>query len=147
MCVGFKRYSPYWDSEVSEESKMAVFWVVVPCSLVDVYRRFGGTWCLHHQRDRPDDGGSKYVWNVGKRLSDYTMLQPRRQPFSYSPPWEPQSYFWRILPAFRNFFRYLVGGMYLHRTVQQRKTWRHINASSGIPTHDPSVWVAAVSGM
>jgi hypothetical protein len=24
-------------------TKMAVFWVVAPCSLVEVYRRFGGT--------------------------------------------------------------------------------------------------------
>jgi hypothetical protein len=31
------------------EFKMAVFWVVVPCSLVEVYRRFRGTCCLHHQ--------------------------------------------------------------------------------------------------
>jgi hypothetical protein len=30
-------------------TKMAVFWVVAPCSLVEVYRRFGGTYCLHHQ--------------------------------------------------------------------------------------------------
>jgi hypothetical protein len=30
-------------------TKMAVFWVVVPCSLVEVYRRFGGPCCLHHQ--------------------------------------------------------------------------------------------------
>jgi hypothetical protein len=29
--------------------KMAVFWVVAPCSLVEVYRRFRGTCCLHHQ--------------------------------------------------------------------------------------------------
>jgi hypothetical protein len=29
--------------------KMAVFWVVAPCSLVEVYQRFRG---------RPDDGGS-----------------------------------------------------------------------------------------
>jgi hypothetical protein len=28
--------------------KMAVCWVVVPCSLVDVYRCFRGTCCLHH---------------------------------------------------------------------------------------------------
>jgi hypothetical protein len=41
--------------------------------------------------DFPDDGGSKYLWNVGKRLPDYTALQPRRQPSSYSPPWEPQT--------------------------------------------------------
>jgi hypothetical protein len=28
---------------------MAVFWVVAPCSLVEVYRRFRGAYCLHHQ--------------------------------------------------------------------------------------------------
>jgi hypothetical protein len=38
----------------------------------------------------PDDGGSKDLWNVGKLLPDYTALQPRRQPSSYSLPWEPQ---------------------------------------------------------
>jgi hypothetical protein len=37
-------------------TKMAVFWVVAPCSLVEVYRRFRGPCCLHH---RPDYGGSK----------------------------------------------------------------------------------------
>jgi hypothetical protein len=41
-------------------------------------------------RYRPDDGGSKDLRNVGKLLPDYTALQPRRQPSSYSPPWEPQ---------------------------------------------------------
>jgi hypothetical protein len=45
--------------------KMAVFWVVAPCSLVDVYRRFRGTCCLHHQGDDPDHG-------------DYRAQQPRR---------------------------------------------------------------------
>jgi hypothetical protein len=30
---------------------MAVFWVVPPCSLVDVYKRFRGSCCLHHQGD------------------------------------------------------------------------------------------------
>jgi hypothetical protein len=29
--------------------------------------------------DRPEDGGSKDLWNVGKLLPDYTVLQPRRQ--------------------------------------------------------------------
>jgi hypothetical protein len=61
---------------------MAVVWVVLPCSLVDVYQRFRGH-C-------PDDRGSKDLWNVGELLPDYTVLQPRRQPSSYSPPWEPQ---------------------------------------------------------
>jgi hypothetical protein len=40
---------------------MAVFWVVAPCSLVEVYQRFRGPRCLHHQGDhqthRPGDGG------------------------------------------------------------------------------------------
>jgi hypothetical protein len=43
-------------------TKMAVFCVVATCSLVEVYQRFGGPFCLHHQGDdthRPDDGGSK----------------------------------------------------------------------------------------
>jgi hypothetical protein len=59
--------------------KMAVFWVVALCSLVKTDRRFRGrpTCCLHHQGD--DHGGSKYLWNVGKLLPDYTELQPRRQ--------------------------------------------------------------------
>jgi hypothetical protein len=30
-------------------TKMAVFWVVAPCSLVQGYRRFRGACCLHHQ--------------------------------------------------------------------------------------------------
>jgi hypothetical protein len=33
---------------------MAVFWVVAPCSLVEVYQRFRGPCSLHHQGDRPE---------------------------------------------------------------------------------------------
>jgi hypothetical protein len=39
---------------------------------------------------RPDDGGSKILWNIGKLTPDYTAQQPRRQPSSYSSPWEPE---------------------------------------------------------
>jgi hypothetical protein len=28
---------------------MAVFWVIAPCSLVEVHQRFRGPCCLHHQ--------------------------------------------------------------------------------------------------
>jgi hypothetical protein len=62
---------------------MAVFWVVVPCSLVEVSWRFRSACC-------PDDGGSKHLWNVGKLLPDYMAWQLRRQSSSYSLPWEPQ---------------------------------------------------------
>jgi hypothetical protein len=49
----------------SQKLNSAVFWVVAPCNLVEVYRRFRGACCLHHQGDdsvkkmshRPDDGG------------------------------------------------------------------------------------------
>jgi hypothetical protein len=83
------------DSNVVREvgRNMVVFWVVAPCSLVEVHQRFRGSCCLHHQGDkgdRPDDGGSRDLWNVGKLVPDYTALQPRRPPSSYSPPWEPQ---------------------------------------------------------
>jgi hypothetical protein len=42
--------------------------------------------CDHH----PDDGVSKHLWNVSKFLPDFTAQEPRRQPSSYSPPWEPE---------------------------------------------------------
>jgi hypothetical protein len=64
-----------WDfaaAAAAASMKMTVFWDVAPCSLVEVYRRFRGTFFLHHQSDQPDDGGSKYLWNVGKLLADYT---------------------------------------------------------------------------
>jgi hypothetical protein len=32
-------------------TKMAVFWVVAPCSLVEVYQRFRGTCFLHRRGD------------------------------------------------------------------------------------------------
>jgi hypothetical protein len=31
--------------------KFRVFWDVAPCSHVEVYRRFRGAYCLHHQGD------------------------------------------------------------------------------------------------
>jgi hypothetical protein len=61
--------------------KMAVFWVVAPRRLVWVYQPFRGLYCFHQQgHHRPDDGGSKDLWNVGKLTPVDTVLQPRRQP-------------------------------------------------------------------
>jgi hypothetical protein len=38
-------------------------------------------WGSHggEEDDRPDDGGSKHLWNVGKLTPDHTAQQPRRQ--------------------------------------------------------------------
>jgi hypothetical protein len=45
--------------------KMIVFWVVAPCSLVEIYRRFKSACCLRHHGDESastsGDGGSKYL--------------------------------------------------------------------------------------
>jgi hypothetical protein len=29
-------------------TKMAVFWIVKPCSMIEINQRFGGPCCLHH---------------------------------------------------------------------------------------------------
>jgi hypothetical protein len=58
--------------------KFRLFWGVLPCSQVDVDRRFRGAYCFHHQGyGRPDDGGSPHLWNVGQHLLDYTAVHPR----------------------------------------------------------------------
>jgi hypothetical protein len=88
-CLGFKF------SCVSSQSpflRSRGFVWIVPVFKLPVYLPF-----YNMTEDRPDDGGRKDLWNVGKLLPDYTVLQPRRQPSSYSPPWEPQILLWLIL--------------------------------------------------
>jgi hypothetical protein len=49
-CQNFAIFPPPFATELLSIKK-AVFWVVAPCSLVEVYRRFRGACCLHHQGD------------------------------------------------------------------------------------------------
>jgi hypothetical protein len=51
------------------------FWYVTPCSLVDIALLMGD---------------SNLLWNVGQNLPNYTAWHPRRQPFSYYSPREPE---------------------------------------------------------
>jgi hypothetical protein len=46
-------------------TKMAVFWVVAPCSLVEVYQRFRGPCCPHHKGDRLGNNTEIKVGNKG----------------------------------------------------------------------------------
>lgn len=48
----FIRLMLFW--EITAVSKMTVFWVVSPCSLVEVCLRFGGPCYLHYQGDELD---------------------------------------------------------------------------------------------
>jgi hypothetical protein len=77
--------------------KNTIFWDVMPCSLVEVYRHFGRTYCLHlHGKSlpsnqqklaaslldllfNPEDGGSTFTWNVGKLLPDNMASHTKRQ--------------------------------------------------------------------
>jgi hypothetical protein len=63
-----------------------VFWVVALCNLVeftDVLEALAVS-IIRAMSNRPDDGGSKHLSNVGKLLPDYTAQQPRRQSSSFS---------------------------------------------------------------
>jgi hypothetical protein len=80
--------------------KSSVFWDIMPCSPLKLYRRFGGTCRLHLQRRRIcqarsqrvairtnfllsllfdfEDGGDMFLRNVGTISTEYTALYPRR---------------------------------------------------------------------
>jgi hypothetical protein len=71
--------------------KLAVFWVVALYSLVvyhiSVFQEFllppSSEWWLMME-------AAKFLWNDGKLLPHSVLQQPKRQPFSYSLPWQPK---------------------------------------------------------
>jgi hypothetical protein len=64
--------------------------------------------------DRPDDAGSKHLWNVRKLLPDYMVQNPRRQPSSYSPPWKPE-----ISPSTNVFLEMSFESHLIHNSVKK----------------------------
>jgi hypothetical protein len=59
---------------------MTLFWVVAPCSLVEVYQRFRGPCCLHHQGLHTNfnpsaAGGFPRDQMMGKRLPGVSMYK------------------------------------------------------------------------
>ena len=56
--------------------KITVLWDVPTCSLVGRYQCFGGACC--HSQVYPEDGGSRFFWNIGTCLPKHTVLHPRR---------------------------------------------------------------------
>jgi hypothetical protein len=55
---------------VKFKGQVTVCWIVMPCSDVAGYQRFGGPCCLHLQ--------GEVTWNAGILPQQYTTLQPRR---------------------------------------------------------------------
>jgi hypothetical protein len=49
------KFSAFYGSRRFITMKISVFWVVAPCSLVEVCQRFRGPCCLHHQGDRREN--------------------------------------------------------------------------------------------
>jgi hypothetical protein len=52
--------------------------------------------------------GSKHPWNVSQYLPDYTVQHPRRQPSSYSSPWEPEMSTSWLTPCSKVNFKQLI---------------------------------------
>jgi hypothetical protein len=125
----------------STNRKMAVVWVVAPCSLIEMYWRqrcllplkLRG-WAQH----RPDDGHRKYVSNACKILPDYTAQQPKRSP--YLPPEEPEALMIHeliVIPEIRQVGTYLAAttvSISFHRS-RKRNTWSSGRALRAITPH------------
>lgn len=64
-----------------------IFWDVTPCSKVEAYRRFGGTYHLHFWdwiiRNLNTLKDNSLLRNVHKLLSDHTASHPKRQYCTY----------------------------------------------------------------
>jgi hypothetical protein len=55
---------------------VSVFWDVVLCSLVDIYRHSGGTYCLHHQGlivSRSSEMSVNFYHTTRHRIPDVVM--------------------------------------------------------------------------
>jgi hypothetical protein len=68
--------------------KMAVFWVVAPCSLVEVYQHFRGPCCLHHQGNDSDDDSLHF--KTSTQLHTFTFPTPVHLQFNTSISSSPQ---------------------------------------------------------
>jgi hypothetical protein len=54
---------------------MAVFWVVVPCSPVEVYQSFRGAFRLHHRSDRPTTNQKAAIFILAAVRTSDLILQ------------------------------------------------------------------------
>jgi hypothetical protein len=67
---------------VQESMKLLRFQILTATSMkMAVFQDDAPVACLHNY---PDDGGSKFLWNVSLYLPDYTVQHPRRQPSSWN---------------------------------------------------------------
>jgi hypothetical protein len=65
---------------------MNVLYYAASCGLVEIDRRFGGAYFLHHQGGILDDGGSNHTSNDCQYLPGYKTQHRERQSSSYYAP-------------------------------------------------------------
>jgi hypothetical protein len=75
----FTKIHHYTPTGAISVKNMTAFWDTASCSLVEVDRRFRGTYCLHHY---PDDEGSTHHFNVSLLVQNYMAPYPRKLSFS-----------------------------------------------------------------
>jgi hypothetical protein len=59
-------------------SLKSVFWHATPCSIIKLYRIFGGTCCAIFRAEvfYPEDGGGIFLRNIDDFLPDYMASNP-----------------------------------------------------------------------
>jgi hypothetical protein len=67
--------------------KIAVFWGIVPCSLVEIGRHFVHSHCLHHQGD---DSYALMMEAVSTSQTSVNFYETTWRNISHSQPWEPE---------------------------------------------------------
>jgi hypothetical protein len=96
-----KSYYVRFQVLAARNMKMTVFWVVAPCRLIEVNKRFTGTCCLHHQGD----------------LSDYAAQHPRRQP--------PSKSYYFVRSYVGHFYYHVTGRLQNMFCINERKMLRN----------------------
>jgi hypothetical protein len=59
-------------------TKMTVFWNDEPCSLVEIARRFRGTYCLHHEGDEGPTSQKCHLYTRSRKNLFHLLARLRK---------------------------------------------------------------------
>jgi hypothetical protein len=103
---------------------MAVFWVTAPCSLVEVYQRFRGPCCLHHQGDRPAYNLNNFI--TRESIISYHALIPYYQNLKVISRYKSNN---------NHFYNHQQKFMGTQLYTNNRKTFIKLSCDSTLPQH------------
>jgi hypothetical protein len=95
--------------------------------------------------DRPDDGGSTYLWNVGRHPIKNTAVHTRRQFWtSYSPPWELEiSHSFNMIALMMEAARTSetsVDNYFTRQYIQEDNSEHHTRRRENLKSHIAFIW-------